>query len=82
MHIKNINVMVPSFKTISNLNNAINKYSLENPVVNCWYAQNDAVFKEEEIGKFCTRHKTFCTLSPPIPQLSASIGLKNLFHIL
>ena len=31
------------------------------------------LFKEEEISKFCTHHKTFCTLSPPIPQLSASI---------
>ena len=39
-------------------------------------------FKEEEIGKFSTRHKTFYTLFPPIPQLSASIGLKKLFHIL
>ena len=36
-----------------------------------------AFFKEEEIGKFCTRHKTFFTLSPPIPQLSASIGLEK-----
>ena len=41
-----------------------------------------AFFKEEEIGKFYTRHKTFCTLSPPMQQLSASIGLKKLFHIL
>ena len=49
-----------------------------------------ASFKEEEISKFCTCHKTFCTLSPPrppipsppYPLLSASIGLKKLFHIL
>ena len=41
-----------------------------------------AFFKEEEIGKFCTRHKTFCTLFPPILHLSASFGLKKLFHML
>ena len=41
-----------------------------------------AFFKEEEIGQFCTHHKTFCTLSPTTLQLRASIGLKKLFHIL
>ena len=36
--------------------------------------------KDERRRKSWARHSTCCTLSPPIPQLKALRGLKNLFE--
>ena len=39
-----------------------------------------AFLKDEKIRKSWARHSTCSTLSPPIPQLKALSGLKNLFQ--
>ena len=39
-------------------------------------------FKDEKRRKSCTHQSTYCTLSPPTPQLNALNGLKNLFQTL
>ena len=67
---KSVNGVVLFFKTMSNLS----KISCpENPGRNCCAAENDDILQGRKLDQFCAHHKTCCTVSPPITQLSASI---------
>lgn len=65
---------------MSNLSKIINKVVQKILVEIVGTAENDGIFQGRNLDQFCAHHKTCCTVSPPITQLSTSIDFKKLSH--